>query len=127
MNPNDKTKAAAPSPTDTAPWKPTYKFPAAEALANALLGNLTANNANPDAIEEARDARDIARASDVTDGELTTEEQSPEPPSEPSANSSTSNENPNRLTPEQRDEAISTLVELIRDGVIQNTQFKIDQ
>ncbi len=46
-------------------------------------------------------------------------------PSEPSASNSTSDENPYRLTPEQMDDVLTWLKEMIRDGVIQNTQFTI--
>ena len=38
----------------------------------------------------------------------------------------TSNENPHRLTRKEADEAVSWMVEMIRAGVIKNTQFKID-
>ena len=48
-------------------------------------------------------------------------------PSEPSAIISTSNENPYRLTKQEADEMVLELKEMIQNGVIQNTQFKIDE
>lgn len=62
-----------------------------------------------------------------TRSSVTMSQENATPSSEQSASNSTSNENPYRLTPEQSDEMIVYLKQLIRDGVIQNTQFKIDE
>lgn len=41
-----------------APTPRAYKFPAAAELVNAIVGNLVANNGNPEALEAAKEARD---------------------------------------------------------------------
>lgn len=78
--------------------------------------------------EAERNARDIASTSDVSDGELTTKGQSSEPARTPSESTSNESQQANRwrLTQQERDEALTYLKELIRDGVIKNTQFTIE-
>lgn len=48
--------------TQQTPFVPKWKFPEAQALGEACLGNLTENMTDPDALEAKRDARDLANA-----------------------------------------------------------------
>ena len=48
--------------TQQTPFVPKWKFPEAQALGEACLGNLIENMTDPDALEAKRDARDLANA-----------------------------------------------------------------
>lgn len=61
----DSTKPLKPESltmnANTLPAAPAYKFPFAKTLIDAMTANLTANNADPDAFDAWRDARELAR------------------------------------------------------------------
>lgn len=56
-------------------------YHAGDAIIRRMMINLATNNANPDAIEAAKDAKDVARAADTKAPAATTEGEEPEPPS----------------------------------------------
>lgn len=62
---NTMNANAAPAPMPAAATPVKYKHEFARKLVEAMIGNLTANNANPEAYEAAKSARDAKFAADA--------------------------------------------------------------
>lgn len=58
----ENSKSDDSAPAKAAEFKPTYKFPQSKAIVEAMIGNLTENMANPEAVEAYELEKQVAAA-----------------------------------------------------------------